>query len=255
MVSDKVDSVTEDLDEVKDLVEYVNRSLDEEEEFHFLRFEFLQRLNIVRLELDLVHLKGQFQRDKRAAVKDLDTLESKLQDYAIRNYQFLKNKKALKKGEARSRRLLLQRFFQARVNDGFHSHYCYFQDADERVDPLRGALMRYLPSWLTFSREERISRGKEYSERRVPREVSAFVDRLTRLILAFAGGIFLVVPMIIMILHPSQTKSLVTVSVCVTVFALVLSLVIRVSNVETLVSTATYAAVLVVFIGLNNNKS
>jgi hypothetical protein len=81
MASDKVDSVTEDLDEVKDLVEYVNRSLDEEEEFHFLRFEFLQRLNIVRLELDLVHLKGQFQRDKRAAVKDLDTLQSKLQDY------------------------------------------------------------------------------------------------------------------------------------------------------------------------------
>jgi uncharacterized protein (DUF2252 family) len=67
--------------EGNDLVEYINRSLDEEEEFHFLRFEFLQRLNIVRLQLDLVRLKGQFQRGKRATIQDLDALESKLQKY------------------------------------------------------------------------------------------------------------------------------------------------------------------------------
>jgi hypothetical protein len=172
---------------------------------------------------------------------------------AIRNYQFLKNKKALEQGEARRRKLLLQRHFQARVNGSFHSHYCYFQDADERVDPLRGTLIQYLPASLAFSREERISRGRDYSERKAPREVSRFVDRLTRVLLASTGGIFLVLPMIIITLHPSQSKSLVTVSVCVTLFALVLALSIRVSNVKTLISTATYAAVLVVFVGANNN--
>jgi hypothetical protein len=172
---------------------------------------------------------------------------------AIRNYRFLKNKRAVETAEARNRKLLLQRYFQARVNDPFHSHYCYFQDADVRVDPLRDALMRYLPAWLAFSREERIARGREYSERKPPREVSGFVDRLTRFLLALAGGTFLVVPMTIMTLNPSQTKSLVTVSICVTLFALVLALGIRVSNLETLISTATYAAVLVVFVGANNN--
>ncbi|KAG2026289.1 hypothetical protein GB937_001797 [Aspergillus fischeri] len=244
------------LDEVVDLVEYINRSLDEEEEFHLLRFEFLQRLNIVRLELDLVRLKGRFQHNKRASIEDLDTLQSKLRDYvtAIRNYQYLKNKKPVETREVRRRKLLLQRYFQARVNESFHSHYCYFRDADERIDPLRGALMRYLPAWLAFSREERISREREYSEGKPPKEVSAVVDRLTRFLLALIGGIFLVVPMVIMILDPSQTKSLVTVSICVTFFALVLALGVRVSNVETLISTATYAAVLVVFVGANQNR-
>ncbi|KAJ5478894.1 hypothetical protein N7530_004403 [Penicillium desertorum] len=240
--------------EEDDLVEYINRSLDEEEEFHFLRFEFLQRLNIVKLQLDLVRLKGRFQRDKRASIQDLETLESTLQKYAtaIRNYQFLKGKAALDKAEARRRKFLLQRYFQSRVNDQFHSHYCSFHDAEERVDPLRRALMRYMPSFLAFSGEEKMSRAREYSEGKAPREVSVFVDRLTRFLVAMTGGIFLVVPMIIMTLHQSKTKSLITVSICIILFALIMALGVRVSNVETLVSTATYAAVLMVFLGVNN---
>ena len=71
--------------EEDDLVEYVNRSLDEEEEFHFLRFEFLQRLNIVKLQLDLVRLKGRFQGEKRASIHGLETLESTLQKYGKRS--------------------------------------------------------------------------------------------------------------------------------------------------------------------------
>lgn len=67
-----------------------------------------------------------------------------------------------------------------------------------------------------------------------------FVSRFTA---AFTGGIFLVVPMIIMTLRPSETKSLITVSVAVIAFALLLSFGVKLSNVETLVSTATYAAV------------
>ena len=41
-------------EEAQNLVSYVNRSLDEEEDFHFLRFEFLQRLNLTQLEVKLV---------------------------------------------------------------------------------------------------------------------------------------------------------------------------------------------------------
>lgn len=44
------------------ILEYVVRSLNEEEDFHFLRLEFLQRLNIVELQLELVQLKRRIQQ-------------------------------------------------------------------------------------------------------------------------------------------------------------------------------------------------
>ena len=55
--------------------------------------------------------------------------------------------------------------------------------------------------------------------------------------------------MVIMSLSPSLTKSLVTVSIAVVLFALLLSLVFETNNKDTLTATATYAAVLVVFVG------
>jgi hypothetical protein len=55
--------------------------------------------------------------------------------------------------------------------------------------------------------------------------------------------------MLVMALGPSTEKSLVTVSAAVVLFAGVLTFGVRVTNVEALVSTATYAAVLVVFVG------
>jgi hypothetical protein len=169
----------------------------------------------------------------------------------------LRNKHSLKKVEMRKRKLLLQRYFQSSddFNDPFQSHYSYFEDAHGKVDPLRNTFMRYLPARLTYSHKERSERSKEYDEGKAPKEVSVFVDRLVRFIVASVGGIFLIVPMIIMTLGPSQTRSLVTVSVAVTVFALMLSFGVRVSNAETLVSTATYAAVLVVFVGTSSTAT
>ena len=79
------------------------------------------------------------------------------------------------------------------------------------------------------------------------------MDKLARFILAFTGGAALVVPVLIMSLpRVDQTKTLVTVSVAVTLFAALMSVGIRASNAETLVATATYAAVLVVFVGSSN---
>ncbi|KAM0256155.1 hypothetical protein ACHAQJ_005132 [Trichoderma viride] len=245
------------MDDEKKLVAYVARSLNEEEDFHFLRLEFLQRLNITNLQVKLVQMKSRIQRDEKTSAEDMEELRINLQQYAtaIRDYQYLKNKKSMEKTEIPHRKLLLQKFFHSDLDfgDPFESHYSYFQDAEEEVDPLRSALMRNLPVRLAFSRQERLERGKEYYEGKPPRVVSKFVDRLVRFIMAFTGGIFLVVPMIIMTLNSSQTKSLVTVSVAVVIFSLVLSFVVRVSNVETLVSTATYAAVLVVFVGTSSS--
>lgn len=166
----------------------------------------------------------------------------------------MRSQKALDKSETITRKLLLQRFFRSETdfNDPFHSHYAFFKDDDKKIDPVRRALMNFLPVHLSYSDEEKRQRSKEYAERKRPLRVSRFVDRLVRFIIAITGGIFLVVPMIIMTLKPSETKSLVTASVAVVVFTLLLSFAVRVSNVETLISTATYAAVLVVFVGTSS---
>lgn len=74
-----------------------------------------------------------------------------------------------------------------------------------------------------------------------------------RVIAAIFGGLSVIVPMLIMAIHPSQVKTLVTASVAVLVFALALAWKSS-AQIETLLATtAAYAAVLVVFVGVNNN--
>lgn len=157
----------------------------------------------------------------------------------------------------RLRKLLLQRYFQSDddFQDPFHSHYAYFEDDVSQIDPLRSIFMKYLPVALTYSSEEKRQRPREYEEGKAPLLVSALVDRSVRFITAMTGGVFLVGPMIIMAIDPSQSKSLITVSIALLIFSLVLSFGIKVSNVETLVATATYAAVLVVFVGTSTDTS
>jgi hypothetical protein len=95
------------------------------------------------------------------------------------------------------------------------------------------------------------------------------VDILTSFLFAFAGGIALIAPMLIMVLHPSRNTSLIVTCVFVFAFALGLALystlityvrtrykslkdVVGESDLkakEILGATAAYAAVLVVFVG------
>ncbi|KAH0489338.1 hypothetical protein TgHK011_009771 [Trichoderma gracile] len=236
------------------IVKYVFRSLTEEEDFHFLRLEFLHRLNIVQLQLDLVQLKRRFQQTNVSSPESLKELRVGLKHYAtaIRDYQFLRNMKSVEKASITHRKLLLQKYFDAELDldDPFEAHYAYCHDVNANIDPIRESLLKYIPDNLAFSRPKGLEKYVgDLPEGKPPRSVSPFVDRLARFIISFIGPVFLVAPMIIMTLNPSQTKSLVTVSVAVIIFSLLLSFGVRVSNVDTLVSTATYAAVLVVFVG------
>jgi hypothetical protein len=61
--------------------------------------------------------------------------------------------------------------------------------------------------------------------------------------------------MLIMIFNQSLTKSLITTSVAVILFALVVSLVFETDNKDTITATATYAAALVVFVGTSATAS
>jgi hypothetical protein len=91
--------------------------------------------------------------------------------------------------------------------------------------------------------------------RDTPEELSPSVEKLARFIVAFAGGVSLIALMVVMRIYKTLVKSLVTVSVSVVLFAGMLSLVFQASNTETSVATATYAAVLVVFIGTSEGSS
>jgi len=136
--------------------------------------------------------------------------------------------------------------------DPFNSGYRRLSDSSFLAsDRLRDWLKAKLPRRLTYTKREMRNRTDEFLSGDVPEEVSLFVDKLARFMVAFVGGVSLVVPMVIMRLDETLTKSLVIVSVAVVLFAGVLSLVFRASNTDTLAATATYAAVLVVFVGIS----
>lgn len=106
-----------------------------------------------------------------------------------------------------------------------------------------------LPKHLSWTDAEIRARRPEYAAGHPPEVYSKFLDSLARFVVGTAGGCALIVPMVVMALDPTLTKSLVTVSAAVLLFALVLGLVFETDNKDTITATATYAAVLVVFVG------
>ena len=122
--------------------------------------------------------------------------------------------------------------------------------ANASSDPLRRWLGRILPHSLRWAFEEFQNRRASYRDRSITPEItSPFVDRLARFIVAITGGLSLVIPMLIMTIPQGSTRSLVTTSVAVVLFAGIISVGFSASNGETLGITAAYAAVLVVFVG------
>ena len=149
------------------------------------------------------------------------------------------------------------------------------------TDPLREWLKKTLPRRFTWSRDEQMkhmstfsnqpgrfllgSYGPDSTTERIPikdiknlgspQGITSFVDKFARFIVAILGGLSLVVPMLIMRNHPNSNKSLITTSISVLVFAAGTSMGFNATNMETLASTAAYAAVLVVFIGTSGGPS
>jgi hypothetical protein len=81
------------------------------------------------------------------------------------------------------------------------------------------------------------------------------VDRLARIIVAITGGVFLLVPMIIMTFVNSTNYRLIIVSVAVIWFSVSLALATNATNQELLGATAAYSAVLVVYVGTASGSS
>jgi hypothetical protein len=63
------------------LLQYVEASLDEDEEFHFLRFEHLQRTNLVALQMKLIRTKDALSKASTISDEDLEKLRTNLEQY------------------------------------------------------------------------------------------------------------------------------------------------------------------------------
>jgi len=81
--------------------------------------------------------------------------------------------------------------------------------------------------------------------------LKAFWERLT---VAATGGVLLVGPMWLMMLHGNLYTRLITTTVCVAFLGVLASWLLDKSD-QVLMATAAYAAVLVVFVGLTNSSS
>ena len=176
---------------------------------------------------------------------------------ALRNYEYVCNRPAISAMESNNRSLDLERSFRdltfASSDSPFASHYYYAINPKATLTHYEISWLReHLPSKFAYSAEERQTRKHELETSKKPLQISSFVDRLARFIVAFTGGAFLVVPMLIMVLNQSRNKSVITVTVAVLIFAVVLAFGLNATNVETMVSTATYAAVLIVFVGTSH---
>ncbi|KAJ6013493.1 hypothetical protein N7540_008084 [Penicillium herquei] len=85
---------------------------------------------------------------------------------------------------------------------------------------------------------------------RTEEESKARLDFLSRLVMALFGGAALIVPMLIMTLHPSKLNSLLTTSLFVVGIAVILAWFMKDAGPKDILgATAAYAAVLVVFVG------
>jgi len=88
-----------------------------------------------------------------------------------------------------------------------------------------------------LNREIRLDREKQ----------NAFLERLW---MGIFGGIALIGPMLLMVLHRDRNTSIITTSVATVIFAILLALAARgLGGKDVLAATAAYAAVLVVFVG------
>jgi len=117
-------------------------------------------------------------------------------------------------------------------------------------------LQKILPLGKTVGDEEKMNYATKHQTSTKSDKYSLFLNRLANSIiaslLAVSCGATLVIPMIIMTLHPSLRKSLATTSASVVIFAFAVGAGDR-RNVMSL--TFAYAAVLVVLVGLSADGS
>lgn len=176
---------------------------------------------------------------------------------AVWDYQYLSQLESLPSVTAARQRVELETLFAkymqqpstVNTNQPYDNDYLSLRGGkfSQTSDAIREFLRKWLPPFLSWTAQEKANRRADYVQGRMPEIYSKALDRIARFIVGLAGGLSLIVPLLIMAFHSSLTKTLVTVCIAVVTFALAVSLKFQVDVAIT--ATATYAAVLVVFVG------
>ncbi|KAF1850918.1 uncharacterized protein K460DRAFT_269308 [Cucurbitaria berberidis CBS 394.84] len=238
-----------------DLVDYAQLAPDEPPLGDFRK---LQIINITHLVNQLSRIKASIENDETVTAERMRLLQQTLHQYAdaIRDYQAMNSLRELPDYAKDTRMDLEGQFpylatpYQGKANRPYDTRYRTTKPKKSQPqDPIREVLRKILPNRLTWPEEERKAKRSKYGAGKPPEMYSRFVDSVARFIIGTLGGCALIVPMVIMSLDSSLTKSLIVTSVSLVVFALVVGLVFETDNKDTIMATATYAAVLVVFVG------
>lgn len=262
------------------LVQYTK---DEQEEPPIGEFPRLQRLNITHLLNEIARIEGDIKHNETTSLKQMNFLRQTLHQYgkytirhsmgdllikskiadAIRDLQYITELNNITPLYGSEKRMSLYKAFE-KLAKPYPPTRNYPYDTTYRTlkkkktqnkDSIREFLRKNLPSRLSWTENERRARKPDYSHGKPPEIYSPLLDSLARFIIGTLGGCALIIPMVVMVLHSSLAKSLITVSIAVVIFALVLSLIFETDNKDTITATATYAAVLVVFVGTSGAGS
>jgi hypothetical protein len=127
-------------------------------------------------------------------------------------------------------------------------------------DPFRHNLRRFLRGIWFFKRNRKVKQDQEWRGdgtataklesdlKKSYQNTNDLAEYITRSLFGLLAGPFLVVPLVVLSKQSSDDAHLTTVSVCIVIFSLVVSLLTRASNQEIMAASAAYAAVLVVFV-------
>lgn len=125
-------------------------------------------------------------------------------------------------------------------------------------DILRHSLRKCLRAFWFFVRTARTRRdtpdryssasGLESNLNKGYQNTTYLAEVITRFLVAVLAGAFLVVPMIVLSNQSGSRNNSITVSICIGVLSLLVSLGSKASNEQTMAVSAGYAAVLVVFL-------
>jgi hypothetical protein len=130
----------------------------------------------------------------------------------------------------------------------------YEREAHADRDPAQQQLLTSVRSHLANSEHQLVKdfRFLGKGNIRTLEWVKAFIPRLK---MAVFGGLIFLIPMMIMVLHPTKLTALLTTIICVLSVAVSLSFRSYARPIDILSATAAYAAVLVVFVGTSTKTS
>jgi hypothetical protein len=179
---------------------------------------------------------------------------------AIRDWDFIKNATIKINHNPRYMENLLSQYPELQWDKGTAPHRLALLREDEgNPQDLITSIRSVLPRSWCWSKAEKGLRPETYKldlqgvQGVGPRHPSLTSTIFAGIIISLASSVWILVPTIIMSFQVDRTKSLVTVAVAVTLFGFFLVVGVRTKSSETFLATATYAAILVVFVGTSSS--